>query len=171
MWEDVCGNGRDAVLSVADGNGVGGDVDRVGCPIRVIVAAFGLDERTVADWQAQAGKQCQRVQKVLVEQPWEVSQVQTDEIRVNTQGGVVWMALAPSVASQLWITGMVLAYRELELVTRLMHRGKASVSALAGAILLCTDGFADYVTAIQTVFWEAVLRSERGRPVLMRMVG
>jgi transposase-like protein len=27
-----------------------------GCPLQAIVAAFGLDERTVADWQALAGR-------------------------------------------------------------------------------------------------------------------
>ena len=32
-----------------------------GCPIQAIVAAFGFDERTVADWQARAGRQTQRV--------------------------------------------------------------------------------------------------------------
>lgn len=138
-----------------------------GCPIRAIVAAFGLDERTVADWQARGGKQCQRVQEALVEQPRELGQVQADEIRVNTQGGVVWMALAMSVATRLWIAGVVSPHRDLKLVTTLMERVKASASALAGAILFCTDGFAAYVTAIQTVFREAVPRSERGRCALV----
>ncbi len=32
-----------------------------GCPLRAIVAAFGLDERTVARWEREAGMQCQRV--------------------------------------------------------------------------------------------------------------
>ena len=30
-----------------------------GCPLQAIVAAFGLDERTVAAWQAKAGAHCQ----------------------------------------------------------------------------------------------------------------
>ena len=40
-----------------------------GGPLQAIVAAFGVDERTVADWHARAGAQCQRVQAHLVEQP------------------------------------------------------------------------------------------------------
>lgn len=31
-----------------------------GCPLQAIVAAFGLDERTVARWQPRAGQHCQR---------------------------------------------------------------------------------------------------------------
>jgi len=38
-----------------------------GCPLQAIVAAFGLDERTVASWQQRAGAQCQRVQTHLVQ--------------------------------------------------------------------------------------------------------
>ena len=36
-----------------------------GCPLQAIVAAFGLDERTVAAWQARAGQHCQRVDEQL----------------------------------------------------------------------------------------------------------
>lgn len=32
-----------------------------GCPVAAIVAAFGLDERTVASWQRRAGAHCQQV--------------------------------------------------------------------------------------------------------------
>jgi transposase-like protein len=38
-----------------------------GCPPRAIVAAFGLDERTVAAWQQRAGTHCQRVHEHLVQ--------------------------------------------------------------------------------------------------------
>ena len=31
-----------------------------GCPVQAIVAAFGLDERTIAHWQRESGRQCQR---------------------------------------------------------------------------------------------------------------
>ncbi len=39
-----------------------------GCPIQAIVHAFGLDERTVADWRDRAGVHCQKVHQQLVEQ-------------------------------------------------------------------------------------------------------
>ncbi len=38
-----------------------------GCPTQAIVHAFGLDERTVADWQRRAGKHCQQVHQALVQ--------------------------------------------------------------------------------------------------------
>jgi hypothetical protein len=36
-----------------------------GCPTQAIVAAFGLDERTVARWLAEAGRHCQRIHEHL----------------------------------------------------------------------------------------------------------
>ncbi|MGH9833338.1 MAG: hypothetical protein ACREBD_11275 [Blastocatellia bacterium] len=47
-----------------------------GCPIQAIVFAFGVDERTVMDWQARGGAQCQAVHEHLVEQPRELGEVQ-----------------------------------------------------------------------------------------------
>jgi transposase-like protein len=72
-----------------------------GCPVQAIVAAFGFDERTVAAWQTRAGRHGQAVQEHLVEQPRDLGQVQADEIRVKTQGGIVWMALALMVSTRL----------------------------------------------------------------------
>src|SRR5580704_6474145 len=39
-----------------------------GCPVQAIVHAFGLDERTVADWRDRAGAHCQNVHQAIVEQ-------------------------------------------------------------------------------------------------------
>ena len=50
-----------------------------GCPTQAIVHAYGLDERTVADWQKRAGKQCQRVHQALVEQ----GQVKSQHIQAD----------------------------------------------------------------------------------------
>ncbi len=50
-----------------------------GCPIQAIVRAYGLDERTVADWQKRAGKHCQQVHHAIVEQgKVDTSHVQAD---------------------------------------------------------------------------------------------
>jgi hypothetical protein len=38
------------------------------CPPQAVVAAFGLDERTVARWFSEAGRHCQRIHARLVEQ-------------------------------------------------------------------------------------------------------
>ena len=39
-----------------------------GCPVPAIVAAFGLDERTVAAWQRKAGQHAKAVQEQVVGQ-------------------------------------------------------------------------------------------------------
>ena len=66
-----------------------------GYPIQAIVKAFELDERTVRDWQQRAGKHCQNAHEHLVESSQlELQQVQADEIKVKTQKGTFWMALA-----------------------------------------------------------------------------
>ena len=88
-----------------------------GCPIQAIVKAFGLDERTVCDWQARAGRHCQHVHEQLVEsQPQDLKQVQADEIKVKTQIGTFWMALAIWVPTRLWMGGVVSPKRDLDLI-------------------------------------------------------
>lgn len=37
-----------------------------GCPVQAIVHAFGLDERTVADWRDRAGMHCQKVHQEVI---------------------------------------------------------------------------------------------------------
>ncbi len=65
-----------------------------GCPIPAIEVAFRLQTRTVQDWITAAGQHAQGIQQTLVEQPHDLQQVQADEIRVKTQTGVVWLAMA-----------------------------------------------------------------------------
>lgn len=63
-----------------------------GCPKQAIVQAYGLDERTVADWQKRAGTHCQQVHQAIVEQgKVEAHHVQADEIRAKGRKMVVWM--------------------------------------------------------------------------------
>jgi transposase-like protein len=54
-----------------------------GCPPAAIVAAFGLDERTVAAWHQRAGRHGEQVQQALVEQPPVRAHVQADEVRMK----------------------------------------------------------------------------------------
>jgi len=55
-----------------------------GCPLQAIVAAFDLDERTVARWQREAGSQCKRAHQHLLEAGRvQLLQVQADQIRVS----------------------------------------------------------------------------------------
>jgi hypothetical protein len=112
-----------------------------GCPTQAIVAAFGLDERTVARWFLEAGRHCQRVHEHLVERGQvDLQHVQADELWVKQVGGKVWMALALAVPSRLWLGGVISRHRDLPLVTRLVQRVLAC--AVTRAILVCVDGLA-----------------------------
>jgi hypothetical protein len=60
-----------------------------GCPVQAIIVAFGFDERTVREWW-RAGRHCQAVHEQLVGgSQLDLQQVQADEIKVKTQGGVI----------------------------------------------------------------------------------
>src|SRR5919197_982869 len=66
-----------------------------GCPLQAIVAAFGFDECTVAQWQARAGEHCQEVHEHLVQQGQvDLGHVQADELWVKMVGQRMWMAMA-----------------------------------------------------------------------------
>ena len=84
---------------------------------------MGFDERTVAAWWARSGRQGQAGHEDLVEQPRDVGQGQADALRVKKQGGMVWMALAMRVTTQLWLGGAVSAPRDLPLIRRLRELG------------------------------------------------
>ena len=135
-----------------------------GCPLQAIVAAFGFDERTVADWWARAGHQGQAVQAYLVEQPRDLGQVQADEIRVKTQGSIMWMALAMMVKTRLWLAGEVSAHRDMPLIRRLIERVRTC--ALPRPLVFCTDGLCSYIRAIRQTFRDPVPAGAPGRPRL-----
>jgi transposase-like protein len=137
-----------------------------GCPIQAIVAAFGLDERTVADWQARAGQHCQRVHEGLVEQGQiDLGHVQADEIWVKMVGRRVWMAMALAVPSRLWLGGVISPQRDRALIQSLVEKVRSC--AKSPAILVCVDGLASYVTAFLRVFRHPVYTGKRGRPRLV----
>ena len=92
-----------------------------GCPMQAIVAAFGLDERTVGRWAREAGTQCKLVHEHLVEGGHvELEQVQADELRVRVVGGVMWLASALEVSSRLWLGGVVSLRRDRALIRTLL---------------------------------------------------
>jgi transposase-like protein/IS1 family transposase len=135
-----------------------------GCPLQAIVVAFGYDERTVACWLARAGVQGQAVQEHLVEQPRALGQVQADEIRVKTPGGLVWMALALMVSTRLWLAGAGSPHRDLALICRLIEQVRRC--ALPRPLLVCTDGWCSYVRAIRETFRDPERTGAHGRPRL-----
>ena len=134
------------------------------CPTSAIVAAFGLDERTVADWQRRAGIHCQKIHQYLVQQPRNLGQVQADEIRVKHQGGIAWLAMAIAVSTRLWLGGVLSSNRDAKLITHLIEQVRNC--ALYRPLLFCVDGLVTYVSAIQKVFAIPILNGKRGRPCL-----
>src|SRR5499427_7207069 len=135
-----------------------------GCPVQAIVAAFGFDERTIADWWARSGRQGQAVHEYRVEQPRELGQVQADELRVKKQGGIVWMAMAMMVQTRLWLGGEVSPQRDMTLIRRLIERVRRC--AMPGPLLFCTDGLCTYIRAIRETFRDPVHTGTGGRPRL-----
>src|SRR5919202_6336934 len=123
-----------------------------GCPIPAIVFAFGLDERTVADWQQQAGQHAKQVQaQVVCQGQVERGQVQGDELSVKTQRGTVWMATALTVFARLFIWGAVAKERDTALITQVVAQVRAAARR-GQPILWAIDGFAAWPKAILKVF-------------------
>jgi len=130
-----------------------------GCPVQAIVKAFGLDERTVSNWHARAGKHCQKIHEHFVENSQQDlqqvprqhgAQVQADEIKVKTQKGSYWMALALAVPTRLWLGGVLRAKRDLELIQALADKVRAK--ALCRPLILAVDGLSTYITAFRSAF-------------------
>jgi transposase-like protein len=138
-----------------------------GCPPQAIVHAYGLDERTVADWQQRAGKHCQQVHQAIVEQgKVDAQHVQADEIRVKGCKMIAWMGLAIDVSTRLWMAGVVSTQRDKALADRLLQGVRACCQAI-GALLVCTDGWAAYPNSIKRAFREKVKKTAgRGRACL-----
>jgi hypothetical protein len=137
-----------------------------GCPVQAIVAAFELDERTVARWQRESGLQCRRVHEHLVEAGRvALLQVQADEIRVKAVGGIYWLASALEVRSRLWLGGVISQHRNGQLIRDLLSRVRAC--GPVEKILLVTDGLASYKSQALKVFRRPLRSGKVGRPKLV----
>jgi len=136
-----------------------------GCPVQAIVAAFGLDERTVAAWLRRAGQHAQHLHQHLVQHGHvDLQHVQADELWVKVVGGHVWQAMALAVPSRLWLGGVISAQRDRHLIRALVQQVRKSAVTLA--ILVCVDGLASYITAFRQGFRHRVLTGKPGRPRL-----
>jgi len=137
-----------------------------GCPIQAIVAAFGLDERTVTAWLHRAGTHGQAVHEAVVQTgQMDLGQVQADEICVKVCRGRVWQAMALAVPSRLWLGGALSPTRDGALLTALLRQ--VAACAASAVLLICVDGFSAYVGAVRSVFRVAVRTGRRGRPRLV----
>ena len=145
-----------------------------GCPVSAIVAAFGVQARTVRHWVEEAGSPCEAVHDHLVAKPRELGQVQADELRVKVQGkdgkkGVLWVAMAVCVPSRLWLGAETSPRRDKALARSLLERVKAA--ALPGPILFVTDGWSAYKTEAMRAFRSPVRAAESGRARLVAWTG
>ncbi len=140
-----------------------------GCPIQAIVNAFGFDERTVRNWWQRAGQHCQAFHEHLVEHnQLDLGQVQADEIKVKTQNGPMWMAMAIMVSTRLWLGGAVSACRDTALLQQMARQVRAI--ALCRPLLLAVDGLNIYLTVLLDAFRTGIPRrpGQIGRMTLVR---
>jgi transposase-like protein len=139
-----------------------------GCPIQAIVKAFGLDERTVRNWWRRAGRHCQTFHERLVEdETLDLGQIQADEIKVKTQQGPMWMAMAMMVATRLWLGGAVSAHRDTHLLENMARQVRAI--ALCRPLLIAVDGLNLYVNVFRDAFRTGIprMKGQIGRMTLV----
>lgn len=133
-----------------------------GCPIVAIEHAFGFHPQTIRSWLEAAGHHVEAIHHDLVTQPRDLAQVQADEVRVKTQCGIVWMAMALMVSTRLWLGGVVSTRRDQRLITRLV--ALIAASAMCAPLLLVVDGFSSYVEAFRLAFRTRERSGKRGAP-------
>lgn len=135
-----------------------------GCPVQALVHAFGLDERTGANWRDRAGAQGEQVHQAVIETgKLDLGQVQADEIRVKGRAMIAWMGLAIMVSTRLWLGGVVSWKRDTHLADDLMRQVRACAQAIC-ALLVATDGWNAYPRSIQRAICEKVKQTlGRGR--------
>jgi transposase-like protein len=133
-----------------------------GCPIVAVEQAYAIQAQTVRDWLEAAGLHAEAVHHDQVLQPRDLGHVQADEVRVKTQCGIVWMAMAMIVSTRLWLGGAISTRRDLRLITRLV--ALIAATAIVAPLLLLVDGFASYIEAFRQAFRTRVHRGGRGAP-------
>ena len=93
-----------------------------GCPVPAIVAAFGVDERTVATLAEQGGPARQSPARTRRRSrsggTW--ARCKLMSLDVKTQCGTVWVATAISVFSWLFLWGAIAPQRDEKLVTQVV---------------------------------------------------
>ena len=133
-----------------------------GCPLVALEHAYGLQPQTIRAWLEAAGGHAEAVHQAQVVQPRDLGQVQADEVRVKTQCGIVWMALALMVSTRLWLGGVISTQRDQRLITRLVHL--VAACAVVAPLLLVVDGFSSYIAAFQRAFRTREHQGGRGAP-------
>ena len=133
-----------------------------GCPLVALEHAFGVQPQTVRAWLEAAGIHAEAVHHALVVQPRDLGQVQADELRVKTQCGIVWLAMAMMVSTRLWLGGVISTRRDQALITRLVQL--VAAGAVVAPLLVVVDGFSSYVEAVRRAFRTREHHGGRGAP-------
>ena len=98
-----------------------------GCPVRAMVAAFGVTAETVRTWAAEAGVHgAQGHRHLVLGACWSLRHGHADEMRVRVQKGMVWMAMALMVSTRRWLGGVVSAQRDKGLMRQRADRRSSS---------------------------------------------
>jgi len=116
-----------------------------------------------SQWQQRVGEHSRQVHEHVIEQSQlDLSQVQADEIKVKTQRGSVWLALAITVATRLWIGGAVSPQRDKTLIRRLANQVRQI--AQYQPLLVAVDGLSSYVKAFRLAFRSKQYTGKPGAP-------
>lgn len=122
-----------------------------GCPLKAIVSVFEVDERTVADWLHRAGSYAETFHHQHI-QEHELQQVQVDEIRLKMQRQVLWIAMALSVGSRLWLGAVCRVSRDKQLARQIMTCVYNWAKKVP--LVIAFDGWSAYPTAAKFIFRE-----------------
>ena len=101
----------------------------------------------------------------MQQQAVDLQHVQADEIKVKSQFGSLWMALAIMVSTRLWLGGVVSQKRYLQLIQSLVDQVR--MMALCRPLLFAVDGLASYIKAVQRSFRSPLHTYKPGRPALI----
>ena len=132
-----------------------------GCPVAAIVAVFGVDERTVADWLHRAGTYAEAFHHQHI-QEHDLQQVQVDEIRLKMQQQVVWIAVASGAGSRMWLGAVCQSSRNKRLARQIMtciYNWAKQVP-----LVIAFDGWSAYPKACLHIFREPIFKGGRGAP-------
>lgn len=122
-----------------------------GCPPQAIVAAYGLDRRTVRAWFHKASQHSRHVHEQTVGQhQWDLVHVQADEIKVRVQGGILWVTLALMVSTRLWLGVATDRIRSKDMIVSCLRQ--VARCALCRPLLIAVDGLNMYQTALKKAF-------------------
>jgi transposase-like protein len=135
-----------------------------GCPVAAIVAAFGLDERTVAAWLQRAGHHAEVFHHQRITRH-KLQQVQVDELRLKIQGQIVWVAMALAVGSRLWLGAVCRPQRDRQLARQIITC--VYTWAHQAPLVISFDGWNAYPKACRLLFRERFYSGKVGNPRLI----